>query len=77
MTDDPGAVWRLVVRADEALKYAPNRDAADARARALSLLREADQQTARLEDRVAAAALAIQIRRRLEDLERPGEAEET
>lgn len=65
---DPAAVWRLIERADELVKYASNRDAAAARAQALDTLRQAETALTGLTDPKAAAALGQQIRRRLDDL---------
>lgn len=67
---DPGEVWDLIRRADEFVKYAPNRDPATARAQARRQLERAAEAAAALADRTAGHALAEQVRRRLEDLER-------
>lgn len=67
---DPGGVWDLIRRADEFVKYAPNRDPATARAQARRQLERAGEAAAALPDRAAGQALAEQIRRRLDDLER-------
>lgn len=66
---DPAAVWRLIERADELVKYASNRDPAVARAHARSVLQEAEQALAGVADPKASAALGQQIRKRLSDLE--------
>jgi hypothetical protein len=69
---DPGGVWDLIRRADEFVKYAPNRDPTKARAQARRQLERAAEAASALRDRAAADALGQQIRRRLEDLERLG-----
>ncbi len=66
----PGAVWDLIRRADEFVKYAPNRDPATARAQARRQLERAAEAAAALTDPGARDALEEQVRRRLEDLER-------
>lgn len=68
--DDPAAVWDLIRRADEFIKYAPNRDPATARAQARRQLDRAAEAAAALTDPGARDALTAQVRRRLEDLER-------
>jgi hypothetical protein len=67
---DAAAVWDLIRRADEFVKYSPNRDAATARAQARRHLERAAEAAAALPDRSAGDALAEQVRRRLEDLDR-------
>jgi hypothetical protein len=67
---DPGGVWDLIRRADEFVKYAPNRDPATARAQARRQLERAAEAASALRDRAAGEALDAQIRRRLDDLER-------
>jgi hypothetical protein len=67
---DPAAVWDLIRRADEFVKYSPNRDPATARAQARRQLERAAEAAAALADRSAGDALAEQVRRRLEDLDR-------
>ena len=67
---EASAVWDMIRRADDLVKYAPNRDPATARAQArqqLERAREADETVA---DRQVAEALSAQIRRRLDDLDR-------
>ena len=66
----PSAVWDLIRRADEFVKYAPNRDPATARAQARRQLERAAEAAAGLTDPGARDALAEQVRRRLADLER-------
>jgi hypothetical protein len=67
---DPNEVWDLIRRADDLLKYSPNRDPATARAQARDQLRVASEAAAKLPDRNAGEALASQVRTRLEDLDR-------
>jgi len=69
-SSDPAAVWDLIRRADEFVKYAPNRDPATARAQARRQLERAAEAAAGLTEPGARDALAEQVRRRLEDLER-------
>ena len=69
-SSDPAAVWDLIRRADEFVKYAPNRDPATARAQARRQLERAAEAAAALTEPGARDALAEQVRRRLEDLER-------
>jgi hypothetical protein len=66
----PDAVWDMIRRADDLVKYAPNRDPATARAQARTHLDRAREAAGSLADRQAAAALTEQIRRRLDDLDR-------
>ena len=63
---DPGTVWRLIERSDEAVKYARN---ADAYTRATAALDEAEAALVGLEPGVA-GKLAELIRVRREDLSR-------
>ena len=67
---DPNDVWDLIRRADDLLKYAPNRDPATARLQARDQLKVAAEAAAKLPDRDAGEALAAQVRTRLEDLDR-------
>jgi hypothetical protein len=67
-------VWRLVARADDLVKYAPNRDRTDAYRQARETLERAAGAAAGLADRTAAAGLTAQIQRRLEDLTRVEDA---
>jgi hypothetical protein len=67
---DPNDVWQLIKRADDLLKYAPNRDPAKARLQARDQLRIASEAAAKLPDRDSGEALAAQVRTRLEDLDR-------
>ncbi len=69
MSTDPNAVWDLIRKADELVKYASNRDPAVAREQARKQLARASEAAAALEDRKAAEALGQQIRRRLQDLQ--------
>ena len=68
---DPNEVWDLIRRADDLVKYAPNRDPDTARAQAREVLARAARAADALPDRRAGEALAAQVRTRLEDLERP------
>ena len=68
--DEAGAVWDLIRRADEFVKYAPNRDPAAARAQARRQLERAAEAAAALADAAAREALTAQVRRRLDDLDR-------
>ncbi|MGH2725258.1 MAG: hypothetical protein ACRDI0_13565 [Actinomycetota bacterium] len=67
---DPNDVWDLIRRADDLLKYAPNRDPRTARLQAREQLKVAAEAAAKLPDRSAGEALAAQVRTRLEDLDR-------
>jgi hypothetical protein len=67
---DPNAVWQLIRRADDLVKYSANRDPAVARAQARSILDEAARAAEGLEDRGAREALAAQVRTRLDDIDR-------
>lgn len=69
----PGEVWDLIRRADEFIKYSPNRDPATARAQARRQLERAAEAAAALTDRAARDALTEQVRRRLDDLDRAGD----
>jgi hypothetical protein len=73
LPSDPQGVWRLVVRADELRKYAPNRDPAEALAQAEDVLRRAQRAAEALADRAAAAGLAQQIGTRLDDIQKARE----
>lgn len=66
---DPGRVWDLIRRADDLVKYAPNRDPAVARGQAREILERAVRQAVGLQDRRAGEALERQARIRLDDLE--------
>ena len=66
----PGDVWNLIRRADDLVKYSPNRDPVKARVQARDQLRRAAQAAAMLADRDAGEALAEQVKTRLEDLDR-------
>ncbi|GAC1408618.1 MAG: hypothetical protein NVSMB57_00140 [Actinomycetota bacterium] len=73
MQDDaptPIEVFKLIERADERVKYAQNRDAADAFAQARESLARASELAARLHDSRARAALQAQIAKRLDDVKR-------
>jgi hypothetical protein len=67
-SSDPGRVWDLIRRADDLVKYAPNRDPDVARGQAREILEEAARQAAALPDRGAGEALERQARIRLDDL---------
>jgi len=67
---DPAAVWDLIRRADEFVKYSPNRDAATARSQARRQLERAREAAESLDDPGARDALSEQVRRRLQDLDR-------
>jgi hypothetical protein len=67
---DASGVWDMIRRADDLVKYAPNRDPATARAQARTQLERAQEAADALADRQVAGALTAQIRRRLEDLDR-------
>jgi hypothetical protein len=64
----PEQVWDLIRRADEFVKYAPNRDPKVARARAREFLERAVREAEALPDRRAGEALERQARVRLDDL---------
>jgi hypothetical protein len=66
---EPAEVWDLIRRADDLVKYAPNRDPATARAQAKEVLQQAARAADELSDRRAGEALATQVRTRLDDLE--------
>jgi hypothetical protein len=68
-SSDPNEVWNLIRRADDLVKYAPNRDPATARAQARRVLEDAARAAEALPDRRAGDALAAQVRTRLQDLE--------
>jgi hypothetical protein len=69
---EASGVWDMIRRADDLVKYAPNRDPAIARAQARKQLERAQEAADALADRQVAGALAAQIRRRMEDLDRMG-----
>ena len=69
---EASAVWDMIRRADDLVKYAPNRDPATARAQARQQLERAQEAAETVGDRQAAKALSAQIRRRLDDLDRMG-----
>lgn len=66
----PQDVWKIVERADERIKYAQNRDPAEAYRQARDALAEAQAALASVQDAPAAAGLRAQIERRLADLDR-------
>jgi hypothetical protein len=66
----PDEVWDLIRRADEFVKYSPNRDPAAARAQARRQLERAAEAATALTDIAARDALTEQVRRRLDDLDR-------
>jgi hypothetical protein len=67
---EASAVWDMIRRADDLVKYAPNRDPATARAQARKQLERAREAAQTVGDRQVAEALSAQIRRRLDDLDR-------
>jgi hypothetical protein len=67
---EASAVWDMIRRADDLVKYAPNRDPVTARAQAKKQLESAREAAQSLGDRQVAEALLAQIRRRLDDLDR-------
>jgi hypothetical protein len=73
MINDPAAVWRLIQKADEVVKYAQNRDPAVAYAQAGAALDEAEAMLTGLDDAVA-TNFAEQIAIRRADLARATEA---
>lgn len=66
----PNEVWDMIRRADDLVKYAPNRDRDTAHTQARAQLQRAAAAVEALEDRKAADALAEQVRIRLADLEK-------
>ena len=69
MATDPAAVWKLVQRADELVKYAQNRDPHTAYAQARAVLDEAEALAGQL-DQKAADVLRAQIETRRSDIAR-------
>ncbi|TML76350.1 MAG: hypothetical protein E6G04_10870 [Actinobacteria bacterium] len=69
MATDPAAVWKLVQRADELVKYAQNRDPHTAYAQARAVLDEAEALAGQL-DQKAADGLRAQIETRRSDIAR-------
>jgi hypothetical protein len=67
---EASAVWDMIRRSDDLVKYSPNRDPATARDQARQQLKRAQAAVGELADRQVAGALEAQIRRRLEDLDR-------
>jgi hypothetical protein len=67
---EASVVWDMIRRADDLVKYAPNRDPATAHAQARQQLERARDAAGSVGDRQVAEALSAQIRRRLEDLDR-------
>jgi hypothetical protein len=67
---EASAVWDMIRRADDLVKYAPNRDQATAHAQARQQLERARDAAGSVGDRQVAEALSAQIRRRLDDLDR-------
>ena len=67
---EASAVWDMIRRADDLVKYAPNRDPETARAQARKQLERAREAAGTLADRQVAETLSAQIRRRLGDLDR-------
>jgi hypothetical protein len=66
----PMDVWRHLERADERVKYAQNRDAADAYRQARESLDLAASEAMTLDDERARIALTAQIQKRLDDITR-------
>ena len=67
---EASAVWDMIRRADDLVKYAPNRDPATAHAQARQQLERARDAAGSVGDPQVAEALSAQIRRRLDDLDR-------
>jgi hypothetical protein len=67
---EPGDVWKMIVRADELVKYAPNRDAADAYRQAREVLESAAVAARSLADEAASKSFVMQVETRLSDLAR-------
>jgi hypothetical protein len=67
---DPVEVWDLIRRADDLVKYSPNRDPETARAQARRQLERAAEAASAVTDPGARDALTAQVRRRLDDLDR-------
>lgn len=67
---DPGEVWDLIRRADDLVKYSPNRDPGTARAQARRQLERAAEAASAVTDAAARDALTEQVRRRFADLDR-------
>jgi hypothetical protein len=67
---EASVVWDMIRRADDLVKYAPNRDPATARDQARKQLDRAREAAQTVGDRQVAEALSAQIRRRLDDLDR-------
>ncbi|MGH2655820.1 MAG: hypothetical protein ACRDIZ_03840 [Actinomycetota bacterium] len=70
---DSEEVWDLIRRADDFVKYSPNRDPAAARAQARRQLERAAEAASALTDPAARDALTEQVQRRLDDLDRAGD----
>ena len=70
MTTEPAAVWRLIQKADEVVKYAGNRDAARAYQQASAALDEAEAMIAELADAGIAQNFRAQIVTRRADIAR-------
>jgi hypothetical protein len=67
---EASTVWDMIRRADDLVKYSPNRDPAVARDQARHQLERAREALGDVADRQVAGALEAQIRRRLDDLDR-------
>jgi hypothetical protein len=67
---EASAVWDMIRRADDLVKYSPNRDPAVARDQVRRQLERAREALGDVADRQVAGALDAQIRRRLDDLDR-------
>lgn len=68
LPNEPSGVWNLIVRADELVKYASNRDPATAYEHARSTLERARNAAALLQDRSIGEGFERQIATRLDDL---------
>ena len=68
LPNEPSGVWNLIVRADELVKYAGNRDPSTAYEQARSTLEKARRATALLQDRSIGENFERQIATRLDDL---------
>lgn len=66
----PGEVWKLIVRADELVKYASNRDEAAAYEQARAQLERAAEAARMVADPAVRENFVGQIRTRLEDIDR-------
>ena len=67
---DPHDVWRVIQRADDLVKYAPNRDPATAYAQARALLDDAETSARDLDDPAIRARFERLIALRRDDIAR-------